>query len=338
MKISAISNEHIRLINHALKATFGEVEWQLKRSLPQGASAAIYAIECEEKTLIVRFSNPDRPTANIPLEYTCMQQASDCEVAPHVYYCNIEENLSIMDWVDSKPLPFFKQYHAKSVTALGNIIAKLHGSKPFPDSFSIFNLLETVGNGMKKTFPADKYLIECLKLITRYQPILNVNEDKRPSHRDMHGFNLLFDSERFYLIDWEGAGNESLYFDLAVASNTMLFEHADNVTTLLAAYFKQSPTAEQRAKFELMRVVAFIYYGLVLMYLSTSVPETKLSVNEIEQLPDYTHYIRQQIDSNNPNMTGNYLRFAYSMLKQALKNATSDEVEQAYVVLCKNAC
>ena len=114
----------------------------------------------------------------------------------------------------------------------------------------------------------------------------------------------------------------------------MLFDNAESAKILLTAYFKQSPTAEELAKFELMRVVAFIYYGLILMYLSTSVPERRLSADEIAELPHYSHYIRQQIGNNQPNMAGNYLQFGYSSLKQALKNDTSEVVKQAYALLC----
>lgn len=327
-----IKPEHKRLLNQALATLFDNSNWLVNATVPQGASAAIYIIECNDKMLVARFSDPNRPTANIPHEYACQQQASNDGIAPRIYYSDIDSCLSIMEWIDSKSLPFFQAHQTTEAAMVGELIASLHQSKPFPESHSVFDLLMMVSQGLKNNFPDDSYLTQCIEIINPYLPLVNVADDKRPSHRDCHSFNLLFDGKRYFLIDWESAGNESLYFDLAVISNTLLFEDADQKAMLLA-YFKQTPTAQQYAKFELMRIIAFVYYGVLLLYLSTTVPEPKLTVDETKKLPSYSFFIRQQVKSNNPDMTGYYLRYGYTMLQQAIELNESEAVSQACSIL-----
>ena len=180
-------------------------------------------------------------------------------------------------------------------------------------------MLGQISQAVKQYFPNDKYVEEALNNIPVLESLLDIEADRKPSHRDLHGFNVIYDGERYYLIDWENAGNESLYFDLAVATNTLLFKIADSESLLLNAYLKSEPTQEQLAKFKLMRVFAYLFYGFVLLYLSTSIQEPKLTNNEIIELEPFSKFIEQQIKEDKPNMAGRFLRFGYSSFIQGIK-------------------
>ena len=122
--MSEIDFKHKQGIDDALHKMLGNVSWEVKRHLSQGASAAIYQIDCDGKNFIVRISDPNRPNANIPMEFHCMAQASSCDVAPHLHYQNSEKNLSIMGYINAKPLPFFNGGSEHDVKKLADTIAK----------------------------------------------------------------------------------------------------------------------------------------------------------------------------------------------------------------------
>lgn len=333
--MSEIDSTHKQDIGEALHSMLGNISWDVKRHLSQGASAAIYQIDCDGKNFIARISDPNRPNANIPMEFHCMAQASSCDVAPHLYYHSFEKNLSIMEYINTKPLPFFNQGNEQDVEKLADTMAKLHGGKAFPQSYSIFNMLGQISQAVKQFFPNDPYVENALKKIPVLKSLLDIEADRKPSHRDLHGFNVIYDGERYFFIDWESAGNESLYFDLAVATNTLLFKMPDSESLLLNAYLKSEPTQEQLAKFKLMRVFAYLFYGFVLLYLSTSIQEPRLSDSEITGLKSFTEFIEQQIKENKPNMAGRFLKFGYSSFIQGIKQFETDAIQNAINLLKK---
>ena len=81
-----IDINHERDIREALHHWVGGAPCEIKRSLTQGASAAIYEVHCDGQPMIARISDPNRPNANVPMEIHCMVQASKSGVAPPIYY------------------------------------------------------------------------------------------------------------------------------------------------------------------------------------------------------------------------------------------------------------
>ena len=328
---------HKQSIDEALHKMFGSVAWEVKCHLSQGASATIYQINCNGKNFIARISDPQRPNANISMEFHCMIQAENCGVAPHLYFHDAEKNMSIMKYINTKPLPFFNSGAEKNIKMLAETIAKLHGGKVFPQSYSIFAMLEHISQAVKKNFPNDSYVQSALNKIPILKSLLDVATDIKPSHRDLHGFNILYDGKRYFFIDWESAGNESFYFDLAVASNMLLFKISDGDSLLLSAYLKAEPNQEQLAKFKLMKVFVYLFYGFLLLYLSISTQEPRLTEYEIKGLKPFSQMIEQQIKENKPNIAGRFLHFGYSSLKEGRKAFETDAIQSAINLLKKVA-
>jgi thiamine kinase-like enzyme len=292
--------------------------WNISAYAKQGASANILLCESAQKKLIARLSDPSRPGANIPLEYHCQQQASNLGVGPQVYYANDKENVTIMDYVASASTQ--KLVANLEAKKLAKGIEILHNSESFPNTHSIFDIINMIGNAIGPAFSEYTELGGCLQLVKKYIDIVHVDEDQRPSHRDLHSFNLLCDEQHtYYFIDWEAAGNESFYFDLAVAYNTIVcLNKALSPQAWLTAYFSREASELELNKFAIMRVIALIHYGLIGLYISTAKAEQKISLEKLHTLPSYKHYIQQQIKQDNPDLSGNYLAFGLSCLQAAL--------------------
>ena len=262
-----------------------------------------------------------------------MVQASKSGVAPPIHYYSLEKNLSIMAYIDAQPLPFFSHGTGLDVSMLADVIATLHSGEAFPSSYSVFNMLDYLNQAVSKSFSGDRYVERALGAMPLLQSVLDVASDRRPSHRDCHGFNVVYDGRQYFLIDWESAGNDSLYFDLAVASNMLLFNIPQSDSLLLRAYFKAEPTQVQVAKFKLMRVFAYLYYGFVLLYLGSLHQEVRLTEREVMALKPFHQFIEQQIKDNQPNMAGRYLRIGYAAFLQGINMLKTDGAQQAMDLL-----
>ena len=75
-----------------------------------------------------------------------------------------------------------------------------------------------------------------------------------PCHNDLLPGNVLRDGDRLMLVDWEYAGMNDRFFDLAnLAVNNGLTR--DEEARLLEAYFGEPPTDRHRAELSLMRIM-----------------------------------------------------------------------------------
>jgi thiamine kinase-like enzyme len=83
--------------------------------------------------------------------------------------------------------------------------------------------------------------------------------ERRPCHNDLLPGNLIADTEtgRVMIVDWEYAGMGDPWFDLANLSVNNEFSDDDD-ERLLAAYHGTPPSAAQRARLKLMRLMSDI--------------------------------------------------------------------------------
>jgi thiamine kinase-like enzyme len=84
------------------------------------------------------------------------------------------------------------------------------------------------------------------------------------AHNDPNPFNLLYDGERLWLIDWETAARNDPFVDLAIAANNHTLS-ADVSEALLSAYLDAPLDDQARARLALMQVVVRLWSGLMML-------------------------------------------------------------------------
>jgi thiamine kinase-like enzyme len=290
--------------------------WAVRLCEKQGASAKIWLCESANKNLLARISDPNNPGANIPLEHSCQKQASEAGVAPKVYYADLDDNMMIMDWLES--MPTSQLINNLQINKLASQLKKLHDSDEMLPSHSIFDIIDMISQAIGPKFSEYAVLAPCLALCQKYMPLVNIKEDFRPSHRDLHSFNVLDCHDNYYFIDWESAGNESFYFDLAVTYN-MIISLSSGIADeeWLAAYFGRKPMHDELCKFMMMRVIALIYYGLICLLLSAKNSEDKIASESLNNLPCYKEYILKHVLADNPNRLESYLQIGLACMQDA---------------------
>ena len=132
-----------------------------------------------------------------------------------------------------------------------------------------------------------------------FEKILSDPKELRLSHRDINPYNLLFDGNSYYLVDWEASAQDNLYLDLATCVNYYFYDNADTARYFLEQYFGKELSQEQEDKLRLMRVAAFIYLGACFLSMDSESKQKVLSNEEINQLPSYAEYMKLIGNSKN---------------------------------------
>ena len=145
-------------------------------------------------------------------------------MSPRVWYTNIEDGISITDFVETVPLPA-----AEALVLVPGTLRRLHALPPFPKAFNYV----TAHNGFIWRFRKANLLAkdEVEEIFTRYEQVCAVyprlDSDMVSSHSDLKPENILFDGQRVWLVDWQAAFVNDRYFDLAVVANFVVTNDAD---------------------------------------------------------------------------------------------------------------
>ena len=220
--------------------------------------------------IIVRAEDPTR-------HYACMEAAAEAGVAPRVWHTNVEDKISITDYVVAEPLA-----RREARVRVPALLRTLHALAPFGrapfNTTCTFLLHRGAGltrgpmlEGFLQKFRGDKMLpdAECEELFARYAEVSAVypyeDAEMVASHNDLlKPDNLLFDGQRLWLVDWEAAFLNDRYVDLAMAAN-QLVANEEHEKVFLGAYFGAAPDAYQSARFHLMQQVSHMFYAMAFL-------------------------------------------------------------------------
>jgi len=210
------------------------------------------------ETAVDYFRNPKRT-------YPSMLAAAAVGVAPRVHLADTDRGVAVMDFIDSRPLEDHPGGVEGLLDALGRCIARLQSTPAFAPAMSDFGELDArmldlvVGAGVYRAGALDEHRA-CLEKIREAYPF------GRPphvsAHNDVNPFNVLFDGEQLWLVDWElSFGNDS-YADVALVANNWA-DTREREDILLRAWAGKADEND-RARLELMRRLSQLFYGCLL--------------------------------------------------------------------------
>jgi hypothetical protein len=255
-------------------------------------------------------------------QFTCMRAAAEASLAPSVRYTSTEDGISITDFVEAMPFPA-----TQALVQLPGTLRRLHALPLFPKAFNYV----TAHNGFIWRFRAANLLAkgEIEVVFPRYEQLCaaypRLDSDMVSCHMDLKPENILFDGQRIWLVDWQAAFVNDRYFDLAVASNFVVTNDADE-RTYLEHYFGQHPDEYQRARFFLMRQMVHMFYAAVFLLLGSA----GKPVNRSENLPSFGDFHRR-IWAGEVNLASNDLKLVYGMVhwEQLSQNTRQTRFDEA---------
>jgi thiamine kinase-like enzyme len=211
----------------------------------------------------------DDPTCH----YTCMKAAAEAGLAPRVCYTNIEDKISITDFVEAVPFPV-----ADALVRMPATLRSLHALAPFPGRADHLNTscMFLINKGAALDAFVQKfqtanilpkgYSEELFAWHAQVAAVYPPDSDMVSSHNDLFKpDNVLFDGHKVWLVDWEAAFRNDRYADLAVVANLIVASDAEE-SIYLEEYFGQPPDAYQLARFFLMRQITHMFYAMAYLW------------------------------------------------------------------------
>jgi aminoglycoside phosphotransferase (APT) family kinase protein len=254
-------------VDRALMTAFGTAELDSVSALSGGLSGAmVFRIRVGGIDYALRLTL-SRDAIRDPVRgFACLRIAAGVGLSPAVRYADAESGVAITDFVAARPLSDYPREGGGLIVELAQAIRVLHQAPDFPPLVDylagVQGLLDRlIASGLLAS-EATRDLAACYAdLAARYR---TRPSDLVSSHNDLNPGNIVSDGRRLWLIDWEAAFLADRYVDLATAANW--FDRGPRTAALLLrTYFNREPTAQEQARFEVMRTVNHVFAGAVFL-------------------------------------------------------------------------
>lgn len=322
-------------VARALNETFGTSEPEEIRMLSASnfTSALVFRIVVQTRPYLLRVITRTDVHADPARQFLCMKIAADAGLSPRVLYTNIEERVSIIDFVEARPLPV-----TQAAIAVAATLKAMHALPPFPKLTNDFDTAPTfllrsspLRDEFFQRFQAARILpeAETTELFRLYECVRSVypfpDSDLISSHNDLKPPNMVFDGRQLWLIDWEAAFLNDRYNDLAVMANFVVANDADE-DTYLRAYFGEEAGEYTTARFYLMRQLVHMFYAMVYTQIGTA----GKPVDAASAVPDFRDFHNRiwagEVTLDAPEAK---IQFGRVHLRQLLQNAQTQRFEDA---------
>jgi hypothetical protein len=275
-----IPQEMYEPVGRGLRKTFGVTEFEDISIITRGhTSSPVFRLIVRGSPYLLKIiTRTEDPTRH----FTSMKAAADAGVAPRVWYTDIENRISITDFVEPKPLPV-----SEALVRLPALLRTLHALPLFDRAPFNTTCTFLLSNGHALTIgPAPESFLQKFKaanilpqaeseeFFARCAEIAAVypydDSEMVSSHNDLFKpDNILFDGQRVWLVDWEAAFLNDRYADLAVVANHVV-TNVQEEELYLEEYFGAGLDPYQMARFHLMQQLAHLFYTMAYLFHGSS--------------------------------------------------------------------
>jgi len=310
-------------VARALRETFGVTEFEDTCRMTKGLSSdLVFRIVVHGSPFLLRIMTRINETNAPERIFACMKAAAEAGVAPRVLYCNAEDGIAIIDFIEAAPFPL-----TEARMLLPRTLRRLHALPPFPKAFNYV----TAHNGFIWRFRAAGLLPhdEIEEAFRRYEQICaaypRLDADMVSCHMDLKPENIVFDGLRPWLIDWMAASVNDRYFDLSIVANFIATNETEE-RIYLAEYFGRPPDEYQLARFFLMRQVLHMFYAAVFLLLGSA----GKPIPRANDLPSFREF-HDRIWAGEVDLSDNDMKIVYGRVhwEQLLTNVQQTRFNEA---------
>jgi thiamine kinase-like enzyme len=328
-----ISENKQSAVKKALQSAFGVNEFDDIQQLTKGLSSAlVFKIMVRGNPYLLRVITRADAMGDPAFYYNCMQVAAGENLAPPIYYLNVEDRVSITGFITEQPFPI-----TEAREKLAKLLQQLHSLPKFPYRINYFTSME----GFMKKFQASNILPESATkdIFELYERIAivyprNDQENWVSCHNDLKPENIIFDGVRPWPVDWEAAFLNDRYLDLAVVANFVVTNYDDEID-FLERYFGEAVSEYRHARFFVMQQILHIYaFTFFILVASAGQP---IELDKIDS-PDFRTF-HDQIWNGEIDLSNNEakLRYARVHMEQALHNSQTKRFNDSLPILSGHA-
>lgn len=235
---------------------FGDKKIVSWKKISGGFSGAhLYQVDVEGHQYIVRSTGGIFGKAGIEQEVALMQQASEHNIAPKVYYANPANGVVAMDKITSifpnMFAPGLLQSWPDFLVDVARIIREVHNLKA-DQKIVTERYLDVYFYDFVKHIKKDLLPPQDAAILEKFAKKKWPRGKRVLSHNDLHTRNLLNDGKKLFLIDWEFAGFGPKLFDPAIFANMQAMTN-DQGRDFLNLYLQRPASHAEYFEFVAMR-------------------------------------------------------------------------------------
>lgn len=242
------------------------------------SGAGVFRVEAGERAYVLKVAPPaDDATedgARWMRKLAILRNASEAGVAPRVVHVDEARRAVVSELVVDRSFPAWlhtPSTHDLAIDTLGATLAAVHGiplaPEPDPDSRPPRAFLDRIWSGLSAAgFALPGFVGDAVQ---RTLDLAEPTADRPPvlSHNDVNPTNLVYDGRRVVLLDWDMAGTNDPYVDLATVAMFMMMDDA-SCLRLLSAHDGGTRMTALPLRFTYTRTVIATLVGVMFLHLA----------------------------------------------------------------------
>jgi aminoglycoside phosphotransferase (APT) family kinase protein len=234
------------------------------------SGAGVYRVEVAGRAYVLKVAPPHEPLDSWRARASILRAAADAGVAPRVVHVDETRHAVVTELVADRS--FIARFvdpatRAAAIGELGAALRRVH-ALPIPAGATgkeprVF--LGAIWAGLAG-FPVPAWIGDAVRRALDEPP---PPPDRAPvlSHNDVNPSNLVYDGERLLFLDWDSAGANDPFYDLAAIAVFLRMD--DETSAQLIAAHDQAPVAAQlTARFIYLRRMVAALCGSLFLHIA----------------------------------------------------------------------
>lgn len=219
----------------------------------QGLNNISYLLKMDKKSYVIRvFKNLDSVNISRTFEFKVQSKAYKKHIAPKTIFIN--KNFMIYEFVNGAHKSTLNK---KDIKRLALAVKKIHQIKLKSKKYDFLKDF----NSYKDILKDEDSKEILLKLEKNILKVKEFKEDLALVHHDLNIKNILFNHKKIKIIDWEYAGTNDIFFDIATICIEFNLSKKDE-KIFLKKYFKTIPIYTKKK----LKIYKNIYKNICLLW------------------------------------------------------------------------
>ena len=234
------------------------------------SGAGVYRVDVQGRLFVLKVSPEGEASGAWVARMQLLRVAADAGVAPNVVHWD-ESNRSVLsDFVTDRSFAaLFTEPRTRdhALALLGKLLRRLHELSPPPGAArsDARAFLDGLWSGLQQGFALPSFVGKAVQRVLEEPPPAH-DRALGLSHNDVNPTNLAYDGEQLFLLDWDTAGVNEPFHDLATIA---VFLRMDDATCRrLIALHDDRPEAELPARFAYDRRLVAALCGAMFLHLA----------------------------------------------------------------------
>ncbi|MDB4917166.1 MAG: hypothetical protein JWM95_4810 [Gemmatimonadetes bacterium] len=201
------------------------------------SGAGVYRVDSNGTVFVLKVSAQNEPAADWRRKLSVQQRAADAGLAPRIIHSDETCRAILSEFVVDRSFPALfanPDTRETALVELGQTIRRVHDLPADGDAKSPRDALAATWSALDPGFPLPSFVADAVRHVLGEPPTASGRVPVL-SHNDVNPSNIVYDGEKLLLVDWDTAGVNDPYYDLAAIS---VFLRMDGATCqrLLSAY------------------------------------------------------------------------------------------------------